>query len=333
VLGRLHGEDDQLKAICVHEYGGPEVLLYEDIPEPHPEAGEALVRLDAAGVNYVDVYQRTGAYARSLPFVPGLEGGGTVLEVGAGVTEVRPGDRVAYSSTPAAYASMATVPALRLVPLPAHVDTVSGAAVLLQGLTAHALVHSTYALAAGEWALVHAAAGGVGLLLLQMAKQIGARVIGTVSSDIKAALAREAGAEHVIIYTRQDFVAEVKRLTGGRGVPVVYDSVGRSTFDGSLDSLAPRGTLVLCGQASGAVPPLDPQILGRKGSLYLTRMTLGPFVATREELLARANDLFARMGAGRLRVHVDRQVPLAQAADAHRALEARETAGKILLIP
>jgi NADPH2:quinone reductase len=322
-----------LKAIRVHAVGGPEVLTYEEVPEPRPAAGEALIALDAAGVNYVDIYQRMGAYARPLPFVPGLEGGGTVVAVGDGVREVRTGDRVASASAPSAYAEAACVPARHLVPLPADIDTALGAAVMLQGLTAHYLVHTTYPLKAGEWTLVHAAAGGVGLLLLQMAKRIGARVIGTVSTDVKAALAAEAGAEAIVVYTRQDFVAEVKRLTGGRGVAVVYDSVGRSTFQGSLDSLAPRGTLVLYGQASGPVPPLDPQVLSVKGSLYLTRTTLSHHIATRDELLARAGDLFGWMRSGALRVRIDRRVPLAHASEAHRALEARLTAGKVLLIP
>jgi NADPH2:quinone reductase len=322
-----------VKAIRVHAYGGPEVLSYEDVPEPRPRAGEALIALDAAGVNYIDIYQRTGAYNRALPFVPGLEGAGTVVAVGDGAGDVRAGDRVAYTSAPGAYAHMACVPVRGLIPLPDDIDAALGAAVMLQGLTAHYLVHSTYPLKAGDWTLVHAAAGGVGLLLLQMAKRIGARVIGTVSTDAKAALAYEAGAEAVVIYTRQDFVAEVKRLTGGLGVPVVYDSVGQSTFEGSLAALAPRGTLVLFGQASGPVPPFDPHVLSTKGSLYLTRTTLSHYVATRGELLARANDLFAWVRSGALRVRVDRRFSLAQAADAHRALEGRHTAGKLLLIP
>jgi NADPH2:quinone reductase len=322
-----------MKAIRVHAFGGPDVLSYDDVPELGPQPGEALVALDAAGVNYVDVYQRSGSYRRALPFVLGLEAAGVVAAVGDGVREVQVGDRVAYTSVPGAYAERACVPVGSLVPLPDGIDTALGAAVMLQGLTAHYLVHSTYALKAGEWAVVHAAAGGVGLLLVQMATRLGARVIGTVSTDAKAALAREAGAEAVVIYTREDFVAAVMRLTDGRGVPVVYDSVGRSTFEGSLDCLAPRGLLALFGQASGAVPPLDPQLLATKGSLYLTRATLGHHVATRAELLARANDLFDWVRAGTLRVRVDRRYRLADAAGAHRALEGRLTAGKVLLIP
>jgi NADPH2:quinone reductase len=322
-----------MKAIRVHAAGGPEALLYEDVPEPTPGAGEVLVRLEAIGVNYIDIYHRTGLYARPLPFVPGTEGAGVVAGVGPGVAEPRMGDRVAFAGVPGAYAQAVVGAAARLVNVPGGVDTRTAAAAMLQGMTAHYLVHSTYPLHAGEWALVHAAAGGLGLLLIQMAKQIGAQVIGTVSTEAKAALARAAGADHVILYTQQDFVAETRRLTDTRGVHVVYDSVGKTTFEGSLNVLAPRGYLVLCGQSSGPAPMLDPQVLNAKGSVFLTRPTLAHYTATREELLQRTGDLLTWIQTGRLRVRIDREVPLAQAAEAHRLLESRQTSGKVLLIP
>lgn len=320
-------------AIRVKQPGGPEVLQYEELPTPSPGPDEVLVRLDASGVNYVDIYQRTGLYKMSLPYTPGSEGAGTVEAAGANVREPRVGDRVAYCGTLGAYATHAVVPAARVVALPDAIDGQRAAALMLQGITAHYLCHSTYPLGKGDTALVHAAAGGVGLLLVQMAKMRGARVFGTVSTDAKAAVAREAGADEAIVYTRQDFEAEVKRLTGGRGVQVVYDSVGKTTFDQSMNCLAPRGYLALFGQASGPVPPLDPQVLSQKGSLFLTRPTMGSYIATRDELLSRANDVLGWAASGALRVLIDRTFPLARAADAHSALAGRGTVGKLLLLP
>ncbi len=322
-----------MKAIRVHSFGGPEVLTYEEIPLPEPGPGEARVRIEAAGVNFIDIYHRTGQYRGQLPMILGMEAAGVVDAVGAGVTEVRPGDRVAYAMQQGSYAEYAIVPAWKLVPVPDEIDGRSAAAVMLQGMTAHYLTHSTYPLQPGDTALVHAAAGGVGLLLVQLAKRRGARVIGTVSTEEKARLAREMGADEVILYTQADFEAEVRRLTQGRGVDVVYDSVGRATFDKSLNCLRPRGYLVLYGQSSGAVPPLDPQVLNAKGSLFLTRPSLGHYAATREELLGRAGDLFRWMAAGELVVRVDQTYPLAEAAAAHRYMEGRQTRGKVLLIP
>ena len=322
-----------MRAIRVHGYGGPEVLTWEEQATPSPEAGQALVRLEAVGVNYIDIYHRTGLYKNPLPFTLGLEGAGVVEGVGPGVSEVRVGDRVAYQGVQGSYATHALVPAARLVVLPAGLDARTGAAAMLQGMTAHYLVHATYPLKPGETALLHAAAGGVGLLLIQMAKRRGARVLGTVSTPEKARLAKEAGADEVIQYTTQDFETEVKRLTGGRGVQVVYDSVGKTTFEKSLNVLAPRGTLVLFGQASGPVPPVDLGILAGKGSLYVTRPTLGHYVATREELLRRAGDVLGWVQAGELTLRIEHTFPLARAAEAHRALEGRRTTGKVLLIP
>jgi NADPH:quinone reductase len=322
-----------VKAIRVHKTGGPEVLRLEDVPDPAPEPGETVVRLEAIGLNFIEVYQRTGLYRSTVPFTPGGEGAGRVVAVGKDVSAVRPGDRVASTSLRGSYAELARVPADKLVPVPDDVETGLAAAVLLQGLTAHYLAISTYPLTEGSWCLIHAAAGGVGLLLCQIAKARGARVIGTVSTEEKAALAAEAGADHVVLYTRQDFVSEARRLTGGRGVAVVYDSVGQSTFEGSLNSLAPRGMLVLFGQSSGPVPPVDPQVLNAKGSLYLTRPTITHYTASRDELLTRSRDLFVWMESGRLQVRIDRTYPLADAAGAHRALEGRETKGKVLLLP
>lgn len=322
-----------MRAIRVHGYGGPEVLTWEEQATPSPEAGQALVRLEAVGVNYIDIYHRTGLYKNPLPFTLGLEGAGVVEAVGPGVSEVRVGERVAYQGVQGSYATHALVPAARLVDLPAGLDARTGAAAMLQGMTAHYLVHATYPLKPGETALLHAAAGGVGLLLIQMAKRRGARVLGTVSTPEKARLAKEAGADEVIQYTTQDFETEVKRLTGGRGVQVVYDSVGKTTFEKSLNVLGPRGTLVLFGQASGPVPPVDLGILAGKGSLYVTRPTLGHYVATREELLRRAGDVLGWVQAGELTLRIEHTFPLARAAEAHRALEGRRTTGKVLLIP
>lgn len=322
---------ETMRAVRVHAPGGAEAMRVETVPVPRPGAGEALVKLEAAGVNFIDVYKRTGLYTIPLPATLGEEGAGTVAAVGEGVAEVRAGDRVAWAGSPGAYAEYAVVPAARLVPLPAGVSAAQGAAVMLQGMTAHYLATSTYPLREGDRCLVHAAAGGVGLLLVQIARRRGAYVIGTAGSDDKAELARAAGADEVIVYTRDDFAAETRRLTGGRGLQVVYDSVGRTTFLPGLDLLAPRGTMVLFGQSSGPVAPLDPQLLNQKGSLFLTRPTLGHYVATREELLWRAGELFEWMRAGELSVRVGADFPLEEAAGAHRALEGRRTTGKVLL--
>jgi NADPH2:quinone reductase len=325
-----------MKAIRIHQFGGTEVLQYEDVPEPTPKPGEALVKIDAAGINFIDTYQRSGAYKIPLPAILGQEGAGTVSAVGSGVTGmnvVKAGDRVAWTGILGSYAEWHAVPADRLVALPAGVTAKQGAAIMLQGMTAHYLASSTYALKAGDTCLVHAGAGGVGLLLTQIAKIRGARVITTVSTDEKAKLSREAGADHVVLYTKQDFEEEVKQITGGKKLQVVYDSVGSTTFDKSLNCLAPRGMLVLFGQSSGAVPPFDAQVLAQKGSLFLTRPTLANFIATREELQQRASDLFGWIAAGKLRLRMEFEFPLKDAVRAHQALEGRKTTGKVLLIP
>lgn len=323
-----------MRAIRVHACGGPDALKYDEIAVPVPQAGEALVEIAAAGVNFIDVQHRTGRYKPpALPFTLGSEGAGIVTAVGAGVTEVAVGDRVAYAMVLGAYADYAIVPARRLVTVPAGVDLQTAAAVMLQGLTAHYLTHSTYAIKPGDVALVHAAAGGAGQLITQVARLRGATVYGTVGGPAKAARARAAGAAVAIDYRAEDFEAEVKRLTSGRGVDVVYDSVGKDTFDKSLSCLRPRGLLALFGFSSGPVPPFDPAVLGAKGSLFLTRPGLNQYIATREELTSRAADLFAWLAAGKLEVTVDRVLPLADAAQAHEALEARQTAGKLLLVP
>lgn len=322
-----------MKAVRIHTPGGPEVMKLEDVPEPTPKAGEAVVKVDAAGLNYVDVYQRSGLYKLDMPLTLGLEAGGTVTAVGPGVTEVKVGDKVAYTGVAGAYAQYAAVPAPRLVALPAGLSTKQGAAMMLQGMTAHYLACSTYPLKKGDTCLVHAAAGGVGLILCQIARMRGARVIGTVSTDEKAKLAREAGADEVIRYTRQDFEAEVKRITGGKGCQVVYDSVGKTTFDKGFNCLAPRGMMVLFGQSSGPIGPFDPQILNQKGSIFLTRPSLFHYIATREELVQRASDLAEWIKAGKLKLRTEFEFPLKEAAEAHRALEGRRTTGKVLLIP
>ena len=323
-----------MKAIRIHSLGGPEVLTWEDVPDPQPGEGQALVRVEASGVNFIDVYFRSGLYkGPALPFILGQEAAGTVAAVGPGVTEVAVGDRVAYTGAHGAYAELAAVPAARLVRLPEGVSTRQGAAAMLQGMTAHYLATSTYPLKPGDVCLVHAAAGGAGQLLCQIAKLRGARVLGTTSNAEKARIAREAGADEVINYTEQDFAAEVKRLTGGRGVQVVYDSVGQATFDKSLDSLVPRGTMVSFGQSSGKVPPVDISILNTKGSLYLTRPSLTHYTATREELMQRAGDVLGWIAEGKLRLSIGLELPLAEAAEAHRALEGRRTTGKVVLIP
>ncbi len=322
-----------MKAIRVHAHGGPEALRLDELPQPQPSAGEALVAIEAAGLNFIDVYFRKGLYKAALPLTLGLEGAGVVTALGAEVDDVRVGDRVAFTSVPGAYAQYVAAPASRLVPLPAGITSKQGAAAMLQGMTAHYLATACWPLRGGDACLVHAAAGGVGLLLCQIAKLRGARVLATVSSAEKAALARQAGADDVILYSEQDFEVEVKRLTGGAGVQVVYDGVGRTTFEKGLRCLAPRGMMVLYGQASGPVGSLDPQELSARGSLFLTRPTLAHYILTRAELLARAKDVFAWIRDGKLTLRVEREYPLADAAAAHRALEGRETTGKVLLIP
>ena len=322
-----------MKAIRVHEYGGPEVLNYEEVPLPEPAQGQARVKIEAIGLNYIDIYQRTGLYGLKLPFTLGMEGAGVVDAVGPNVTEAKKGDRVAYAMEPGSYAEYAVVPAWKLVPLPRNIDTRSAAAVMLQGMTAHYLTHSTYPLKKGDKALVHAAAGGVGLLLIQMAKRRGATVIGTVSTEEKARLARQAGADEVILYTQADFATEVRRLTKNAGVHVVYDSVGKDTFEKSLDCLRARGYLVLFGNSSGPVPPFNLGTLAAKGSLFVTRPSLLHYTSDREELLERANDIFEWIESGELKLRIDKTFPLAEAAEAHRQLAGRKTTGKVLLIP
>lgn len=322
-----------MKAVRVHATGGPEVLRLEDVPVPSPAAGQVLIRIEAVGVNFVDVYHRTGLYPLPLPLTPGREAAGVVERVGEGVTALQPGDRVVSESVIGSYAEYALVPAQRAVPLPAGVDSRIGAAVMLQGLTAHYLAHTTYPLRPGDTCLVHAAAGGVGLLLCQIASRLGARVIGTAGTEEKARLAREAGASEVILYDDVDFLAETKRLTGGVGVEVVYDSVGRTTFLRGLDCLAPRGLMVLYGQSSGPVEPFQPQVLSQKGSLYLTRPTLANYVAAPSELHRRTEELLGWVQDGSLRIRIGEEFQLDAAGDAHRALEGRRTTGKVLLIP
>jgi NADPH:quinone reductase len=322
-----------MKAIRVRETGGAEKLVIEEVPQPAPGPGEACVQVKATGVNFIDIYHRTGVYAMPLPFTPGMEAAGVVTAVGEGVTSVSVGDRVGYAMSIGSYSESALVPAWKLVKLPDGVDFEAGAAAMLQGMTAHYLVFSTFPLRSGETALIHAAAGGVGLLLTQLAKRLGAKVIGTVSTAAKEELARSAGADEVIRYDEVNFLDVVKRLTGGRGVDVVYDSVGKTTFAGSLDCLRPRGMLVLYGQSSGLVPPFDPGLLAGKGSLYLTRPILGHYATTQEEIAWRAGEILSWIKGGELRLRVERTWPLAEAAEAHRALESRRTTGKVLLIP
>ncbi len=322
-----------MKAIQVKQPGGPEALELVDLPVPQPKANEAVVKLSASGVNFIDVYFREGRYKAALPFIVGQEGAGAVTAVGADVNSVKVGDRVAWTGLQGAYAEYAAVPAERLVSIPAGVTDQQAAATMLQGMTAHYLSHDTYPLKRGETALIHAAAGGVGLLLVQMAHNIGARVIATVSTEEKAKLAREAGADDVILYTQQDFEAETRRLTDGKGVHVVYDSVGKTTFEKGLNILRPRGFMVLFGGSSGAVPPFDLIALSQKGSLYVTRPTLNHYIATREELVARSGAVFQMIGSGKLKLRIEHTYPLADAQRAHRELEARKTTGKLLLIP
>ncbi len=322
-----------MKAIIISQTGGPEVLEYKSAPMPHIKENEALVKIEAIGVNFIDIYHRSGLYPIPLPFTPGSEAAGIVEAIGQKVTEVTIGQRVSYAMVMGSYAEYAAVPAWKLVPVPETIPIQTAAATMLQGMTAHYLTTSTYSLKSNDTVLIHAAAGGVGLLLIQLAKRIGARVIGTVSTEAKAALAREAGADDIILYTLQDFETEVKKITGGKGVQVVYDSVGKDTFAKSLDVLVPRGMIVLFGQSSGVVPPFDLNILSQKGSLFISRPSLGHYTLTREELLWRANDLFTWIVKGELKIRVDRTYALTQAAEAHRALAGRETTGKVLLIP
>jgi len=322
-----------MKVIQVKQTGGPEVLELVDLPVPEPKANEAVVKLGASGVNFIDVYQREGRYKVPLPFVIGLEGAGVVTAVGPAVDSVKIGDRVAWASTPGSYAEYTSVPADKLVPVPAGVSDQQAAAAMLQGMTAHYLSHGSFALKSGDTALVHAAAGGVGLLLTQMAHNLGARVIATVSTEEKAKLAREAGADEVIFYTQTDFEAETKRLTGGKGVDVVYDSVGKTTFEKGLNILRPRGYMVLYGGSSGAVPPFDLIALSTKGSLFVTRPTLGHYTLTREELMMRSGAVLGMIAAGKLKLRIEHKYPLAEAQRAHRELEGRKTTGKLLLIP
>lgn len=322
-----------MKAVRFHEFGGPETLRFEDVPDPVPGRGEILVRLAACGVNFIDTYQRSGAYNVPLPHIAGQEGAGEVVALGEGAEGVAVGDHIAYTGVGASYAECVAVPAARAVRLPDGLDDATAAAVILQGMTAHYLAVSTFPLQPGHACLVHAAAGGVGLLLTQIAKRRGARVIGTAGTEAKAQLARDAGADEVILYREQDFAAEVARLTDGAGLQVVYDSVGKDTFEKSLDCLAPRGYLALYGQSSGRVPPVDPQTLNAKGSLFLTRPTLGSYALTREELEWRAGEIFGWIADGSLSVHIGGTFPLAEAAEAHRRLEGRETTGKLLLTP
>jgi NADPH2:quinone reductase len=322
-----------VQAIRVHKTGGPEVLRYEQVAQPVPGPGEVLVQIHAVGLNFIEIYQRTGLYKVALPFTPGSEGAGRVVEIGPGVTEVKVGDQVVSQNFAGSYAEFSIVRADRLILLPVGVSPRIAAAVMLQGMTAQYLACSTFPLTASHTCLIHAAAGGVGQLLCQMARQRGARVIGTVSTEAKAALARAAGAHEVILYTEQDFESETRRLTGGSGVNVVYDSVGQTTFAKSLGSLAPRGMLVLYGQSSGPVAPVDPQLLSQKGSLFLTRPTLGHYVASRTELVERASAVLGWAADGSLKVSIGREFPLSAAPEAHTELEARRTTGKVLLIP
>jgi NADPH2:quinone reductase len=322
-----------MKAIRIEGFGGPDVLRLTDLPVPSPGPGQIVVRVLAAGVNFIDVYHRTGLYPNPLPLVPGMEGAGVVAAAGQGVSLFREGDRVAWANVLGSYAAQLVLAAERAVAVPEGLTAETAAASMLQGMTAHYLSTSTFPLAKGHTCLVHAAAGGVGLLLVQMAKRRGARVIGTVGTEAKAALAREAGADEVILYQQEDFLEAVRRLTGGRGVEVVYDSVGKTTAEKSLDCLVPRGMAVFYGNASGPVAPIDPLVLSRKGSLFLTRPSLVHYIADRASLEARAADVLGDAAAGRLKVRIDRTSPLSGAAEAHRALEGRQTTGKVLLIP
>ena len=323
-----------MKAIQVKQIGGPEALEFVEVPVPQAKPNEAVVEVAAAGVNFIDVYFREGRYkAATMPFTVGQEGAGVVTAVGAEVNSVNVGDRVAWTLVPGSYAEFAAVPAEKLVPIPKGVSERDAAAAILQGMTAHYLSHDTFPLKRGQTALIHAAAGGVGLLLTQMAHNIGARVIATVSTEGKAKLAREAGADEIIFYTQQDFEVETKRITGGKGVDVVYDSVGKTTFEKGLNVLRPRGLMALFGGSSGAAPPFDLIQLSQKGSLYVTRPTLGHYIATREELVERSEAVFEMIAMGKLKLRAEHIYPLKEAQQAHRDLEGRKTTGKLLLIP
>lgn len=322
-----------MKAIVVHQHGGPEVLQYDDAPVPSPGGGQVLIRIAASGVNFIDTYHRTGLYPAEAPFTPGMEAAGVIEKLGPDVSGLTTGDRVAYAMSRGSYAEYAVVPAWQVVKIPDGVDFDAAAAAMLQGMTAHYLTHSTFPLKPGDTALIHAAAGGTGLLLVQMAKMRGARVIGTTSTPEKAACAKKAGADEVVLYTEKDFQAEARRLTDGRGVDVVYDSVGAATWDKSLDSLRPRGMMVTFGNAGGPVPEMKPLLLSQKGSLFLTRPTLFHYCANRDEVLARAGDVLNWIAGGKLAIEIFKTYPLAEAAQAHADLEGRKTAGKLLLHP
>ncbi len=332
-MPQICGKIPSMQAIQVSQVGGPEVLTPTDLPVPSPKPNEAVVQIKASGVNFIDVYFREGRYPTQLPFINGQEAAGVVTEIGNEVTNVQPGDRVAYTSALGSYADFAAVPANRLVKIPAELDFEQAAAAMLQGMTAHYLLYSSYPLKQGETALIHAAAGGVGLLLVQMAKKIGARVIGTAGTPQKAQLARDAGADECIVDSEADFETETQRLTDGKGVHVVYDGVGKATFDKDLNVLRPRGYLVLFGGSSGAVPPFDLIKLSQKGSLFITRPTLAHYTATREELEWRSNDVLQAIVRGELKLRIHKVYPLAEAAQAHRDLEGRKTTGKLLLKP
>ncbi len=322
-----------MKAIQVKQCGGPEALQFVELPDPQPKPNEVLVKIAAAGVNFIDIYQCEGRYKLPLPFIAGQEGAGVVISVGADVKSAKPGDRVAWTGIQGGYAEEITLPATRLVPIPPSVSDRDAAAAMLQGMTAHYLCHDTFPLKSGQTALVHAAAGGVGLLLVQMCANLGARVIGTVSTEEKASLAREAGASDIILYTQQDFESETRRLTNGEGVHVVYDSVGKTTFDKGLNVIRPRGSMVLYGGSSGAVPPLDPLILTQKGSLFLTRPSLVHHIVTTEELRDRSRAVFDMITAGKLKLRIGHTYKLSEAQQAHRDLQGRKTTGKLLLLP
>ncbi len=322
-----------MKAVVVEENGGPDRLVLRERPIPTPGAGEVVIRQTAVGVNYIDIYHRTGLYPLPRPFVPGMEGAGRIEAIDPEVTGLAVGDRVAYAMQLGAYAEYVLLPAWKAVPLPATVADRDAAALMLQGMTAHYLTTSVHAVGPGQTALILAAAGGAGLLLVQLVKRLGARAIGAVSTPAKAELARRAGADEVILYTEQNLVDETRRLTDGQGVQVVYDSVGQSTFLQSLECLAPRGMLALYGQSSGPVPPFDPALLAQKGSLFLTRPSLAHYAATRSELLWRSGELLTWLGQGEISLRIDRSIPLSDAAEAHRALESRQTTGKIVLLP
>jgi NADPH:quinone reductase len=322
-----------MRAIQITQTGGPEVLVLRELPTPEPGPGQVFIQIEACGVNFVDVYQREGRYPVQLPFIPGQEAAGTVVALGADVTSAKVGDRVAWCHVMGTYAEYAVAPVSKLIVIPEGISTRQAAAAMLQGMTAHYLAHSTYPIQRGDDVLIHAGAGGVGLLLIQMAKHLGARVITTVSTDEKATLAHRAGADEVILYTREEFAPKVRQLAGGRGVPVVYDSVGKTTFDGSLACLRTRGMMVLYGGSSGAVPPFDLIQLSTKGSLFITRPTMKDYTATREEYELRAGDVLRWVAEGSLKLRLEHNYPLAEAGQAHRDLEARKTTGKVLLIP